>query len=106
MDRITRVLGYVNLADRILEDRVIEGVGCFGLEISAKKYGNNPDGALHRVWLDVETKLPVRMEFEWPQDDGLRKRTKDRFKWNPYLPEGTFMPRIPKGFTLVDESDG
>ena len=59
----------------------------------------------HRLWFDVETKLPVRMEFQWLKDDALRKEIKNHFKWNPELPTDTFIPKIPKGFKLV-ESNG
>ena len=105
MDRIRGVLGYVDVADRILENTTIEEIECFGLEISAKKYGSNPDSMLHRLWLDVETKLPVRMEFEWLQDDGPRRTIKHQFKWNPKLPADTFTPNVPEGFTAIGPSE-
>jgi outer membrane lipoprotein-sorting protein len=51
--------------------------------------------------------LPVRMEFEYWQGDGTTKslRVFDRFQWNPKLPDDTFTPRIPEGFTLVDADE-
>ncbi len=105
MDKIRRVIGYVDLADRILENTAIEGIECFGLEISAKKYGTNPDGMLHRLWFDVETKLPVRMEVEYPQDGRVTKAITGRqFKWNPELDDEIFVPKIPEGFKLIDSN--
>ena len=72
MDRIVFLVGMLHRADRILENQIIEGIECLGFELSAKKYGTNPDTSIHRLWFDAETKLPVKMEFEWLQDDGPR----------------------------------
>ena len=105
MSRILFLAGLIDRADRVLENEKIEGIECLGFEISAKKYGDNPDHMKHRLWFDVNTKLPVRMEFQWLKDDALRKEIKNHFKWNPELPTDTFIPKIPKGFKLV-ESNG
>jgi len=98
MDRIIWLASWVDRADRFLENEKIGGVECLGFELSAKKYGTNPDGMLHRIWFDAETKLPVRMEFEWLDDDGPKKEVKDQFQWNPELAAETFTPVIPEGF--------
>ena len=105
LDNIMLVIGHIDKADRVLENTVIEGVECFGLEVSAKKYGSSPDGVLHRLWLDIETKLPVRMEFERPRKDGAGKnvRVRDEFEWDPELPADTFTPYLPDGFRVIDE---
>jgi outer membrane lipoprotein-sorting protein len=105
MDDILFPIGWIDKADRILENTVIEGIECFGLEISAKKYGNNPDTTLHRLWFDAGTKLPVRMEFEWLQDGGPRKVVKDQFEWNAELPADTFTPYVPEGFRAIESNE-
>jgi len=98
MDRIIFIASLVNEADVFLEDVELDGVNCYWFEISAKKYGTNSDTHKHRLWIDAETLLPERMEFEWMQDDGPRLETKDRFEWDPNLAEDTFVPEIPEGF--------
>jgi outer membrane lipoprotein-sorting protein len=105
MDRIIFLAGLVDKADERLEDTEIEGLECFGFKLSAKKYGTNPDTSVHWLWFDSETKLPVKMEFEWLQDDGPRKMIKDQFEWNPKLPQDTFVPKIPAGFAFVGPDD-
>jgi anti-sigma factor RsiW len=106
MDRIWQPIGFIERADRILENTFIDGSECFGLELSAKKYGTNPDSAIHRLWFDVRTNLPVRLEFETVSDDGIQRRQVwDQFEWNPELPEDTFVPQIPGGFTLAEPSE-
>ena len=100
MDRIFFLAGYIDRADRFFESQQIEGIECFGFELSAKKYGSNPDTHIHTLWFDAVTMLPVKMEFEWLQDDGPRKMIKVQFEWNAELPVETFVPEIPADFTL------
>jgi len=102
MDRITFLAGWIDRADRFFESEKIEGMDCFGFELSAKKYGTNPDTSKHRLWFDVATMLPVKMEFEWVQNDGPRKIVKDQFEWNAELPAETFVPDIPPDFASAE----
>ena len=106
MDRIIFLAGYIDRADRFFESGQIEGIECFGFELSAKKYGSNPDTHIHTLWFDAVTMLPVKMEFDWLQDDGPRKRVLDQFEWNAELPVETFIPEIPADFTLEANSEG
>ncbi|MHC4659685.1 MAG: hypothetical protein ACYS83_11015 [Planctomycetota bacterium] len=108
MDRMLRRISFCDRADRFIEHALIDGVECFGFEISAKKYGDNPDGMFHLLWFDIETKLPERTEFVWLEDGKLRqpmKIPKDQFQWNPELPSETFAPGMPEGFTLTTSED-
>lgn len=98
MDNIIFLAGYIDKADRFFESEQIDGIECFGFELSAKKYGTNPDTYIHTLWFDAETMLPVKMEFAWLQDDGPKKQVLDQFEWNPNLPADTFIPKIPAGF--------
>jgi len=94
------------MADRFFESKQIDGIECFGFELSAKKYGTNPDTSIHTLWFDTVTKLPVKMEYQGLQDDGPRKRIMDQFEWNPELPAETFIPEIPAGFTPEANNNG
>ncbi|UCG48989.1 MAG: zf-HC2 domain-containing protein [Phycisphaerales bacterium] len=103
MERVIFPIGWIDQADRILENTYIDGIECFGLELSANKYGTNPDTAVHTLWFDLKTNLPVRLEFRSVSDDGVRRlQVWDQFQWDPELPEDTFVPQIPAGFTLAD----
>lgn len=104
MLRLLFLAGLIDQADRFDAAVEIDGVPCCRLEISAKKYGDNPDGAIDRIWLDAAASLPVRMEFEWPRRDGAGtvRQVLDRFQWNLSLPDDYFMPKIPAGFTPAD----
>jgi hypothetical protein len=62
-----------------------------------------------RVWVDVETSLPVGFDFEFNTDRGVltgfnKLRGEFRaydFQWNAELPEGIFEPNIPDDYTEV-----
>ena len=106
MDWIIFLAEQIDKADRFFESEQIDGIECFGFELSAKKYGTNPDTSIHTLWFDTGTKLPVKMEFDWLQDDGPRKRVQDKFEWDPELPAETFVPEIPADFTPEANSNG
>jgi outer membrane lipoprotein-sorting protein len=104
MRDILRVVGLLDQADYFYEDVEKDGVPCFGFEVSAKKYGDNPDGMLHRAWFDAATNLPVRIEFVWPPNGtrAARTETKEQFDWTPDLPGDFFIPRIPPDFVTIE----
>ena len=103
-DPVERVRLWVRFADRAerqLDLEVIEGRECVGFELKASVYGDNPESWLDRVWIDVETKLPVCVELERPGGgEGIEKRIQiqDRFDFAPQLPADTFTPEIPSDF--------
>ena len=106
MDRIIFLASWIDKADHFFESEQIDGIECFGFELSAKKYGSNPDTSIHTLWFDSETMLPVRVESAGVQDDGPIKTALDQFEWNPELPAETFIPEIPADFTPEANSDG
>jgi outer membrane lipoprotein-sorting protein len=106
MDRIIFLANHIDEADRFFESEQVDGIVCFGFELSAKKYGTNPDTNIHTLWFDAVTMLPVKMEFEWLGDDGPRKKVLNQFEWNADLLAETFIPEIPADFTLEANSDG
>ena len=66
-----------------------------------------------RIWIDVETSLPVGMEAEFNTDRGLLTgfmklhgewRAYD-FQWNAEIPEGKFEPNIPADYTEFKVTD-
>jgi hypothetical protein len=105
MDSMAFIIGLIDRADRFYESREIDGVACFGFDVSAKKYGTNPDGAFHQVWFDAATNLPVRMECHWPKSDGSGEyvTVQEQFDWDPTLPEDLLTPQIPSGFAQIEK---
>jgi len=104
-DPVERIRFYVALLDkagRQLGRTAIDGHECVGFEIHASKYGSNPDTWIDRIWFDVRTRLPVRIERTGRPITGNTTRTftsiQDQFDYSPVLPEDTFAPSIPSGF--------
>ena len=83
-------LNFVDQADRALPEQEVEGKWCFGLEISAKKWGDNSDDMIERWWFDTETFLPVWMEFECDANPDLMIR--NQFEWAVDLSEDLTPP--------------
>ncbi len=104
MSRIMFVSGLIDKADLFFDSVEIDGVDCYGFEVSAKKYGDNPDGMVDRVYFDVTTNLPVRIEFESIRDDGTVAGpvVKDQFEWNQTFPEDFFTPKMPPSFAIFE----
>ena len=104
-DPVERMRFYVRLldeADKLLGEKIIEDRNCVGFEISAGKYGNNPEQWTDCIWFDVETKLPVQIEKHGrpvtDQPDKTFTTIQDQFNYNPELPADTFIPKTPEGF--------
>ncbi|UCD49181.1 MAG: hypothetical protein JSW27_16810 [Phycisphaerales bacterium] len=66
-----------------------------------------------RLWIDVQTSLPVGVEAEFNTDRGLLTgfeklhcecRAYD-FRWNAEIPPGTFDPNIPDDYTELKVTD-
>jgi hypothetical protein len=105
VERIRFNVSLLDEADKLLGQKVIEGLNCVGFEISADKYGDNPQEWLDRIWFDIDTKLPVLIEQETPCPRDKTQTdfhpyidVQDQFDYNPELPADTFVPRIPEGF--------
>jgi hypothetical protein len=106
--RLKFFVGLVDQADKKLDIRNIDGMKCIGFEISASKYGSNPESWKDRIWFDTETKLPVRIERERPRNEKEFRafiRVQDQFNWNPDLPVDAFSPIIPGDFSEEQPND-
>ena len=104
VERVAFLVRVIDEPDRWLGTQTIDGRECVGFEVRASRYGSNPDTWLHRVWFDVETRLPARTEMERPVEDSetrvARITVRDRFDYSPNLSADTFEPNIPAGFVF------
>ena len=67
----------------------------------AKQYGFGAKFEM-TVWIDVETKLPVRIEIRHPKNSA--RIVFESLKWNEALDESLFDTTIPPGFAKTTES--
>lgn len=110
VERMRSHVRHEDRADRFLGQEVIEGRECVGFDISAAKYGDNPETWVDRIWLDIETRLPVRMERSGRPVTGRTDETfttvLDQFIYNEQLPADTFIPaEPPAGFVNAHPDD-
>lgn len=87
--------------------RTIGGIEVEGLEVDSPKVGGGMfESAIGRLWVDVKTELPVRMEIEGVSAGGKiqTKMVMDEFKWDEELDASEFEPDIPADYTLQAET--
>ncbi len=86
----------------------IEGKQCEGIEVNDPNFGTMLFGeGKGRLWADIETQLPVRMEFEGASGGGAMhtRLVLDEFAWDPLLTPADFEPNIPDDYTVMAEVD-
>lgn len=87
---------YTTLGRTTINGVATEGIECHWPEMVGK------DGVI-RLWVDVETNLPVRIEVEMLEMEGGRMRPQkfvmENFQWNAQLDESLFEPNIPADYT-------
>ncbi len=91
---------YTNLGHTKINDIDVEGIECSDPEIMG---GGK---RIMRLWVDVETSLPVRIEVEAEQMEAGQKRphkfVMENFQWNVELDENVLEPNIPPDYKLKE----
>ncbi|MEN6334435.1 MAG: hypothetical protein ABFE01_09255 [Phycisphaerales bacterium] len=99
VERMRSCVGRMDKAQRLLEDRVINGRACVGFEIQTAGEGDDAKNRIGRLWFDVETKLPMRIELSGLPVTGDPKcaltLAQDQFDYAPQLLPDTFIPMEP-----------
>jgi hypothetical protein len=92
--------GYTELGRAEINGVVVEGVECNGPDLGG-------EDCFMRVWVDVETNLPVQIIMEMLGKEGgqmrMHKYVMENFEWNASLDEKTFEPNIPDDYTLRED---
>ena len=104
-DPVDKMRSYVKLLDRadlILDTETFEGRKCIGFEIGGSKRKNNSKRRFDRIWFDVETKLPARIErhglVHSSQAEATYTIIHDQFEYYIEVPLDIFEPQVPEGF--------
>ncbi len=88
-----------------LERDNINGVAVEGIECNRPEMTGDENGVM-RLWVDVETNLPVRIEVEkLGMEAGQMRPQKfvmENFQWDIELDESVFEPNIPPDYTLKE----
>jgi outer membrane lipoprotein-sorting protein len=88
---------------RELGRSVIDGVEVEGIEVTDPplKHGKRANG-IGRLWVDVQTQLPVRIEIEGTADGKIVHWLME-FKWSEAVPASIFEPNIPSDYTPLGQ---
>jgi hypothetical protein len=87
----------------------IDGVDVQGIEINSTEafpeFLSSVDSFIGRLWVDVDTELPVLIELEFvPAESTVQtKIVIDEIQWNVEYSKSDFEPNIPAGYTLIKE---
>jgi len=83
----------------------IGGIEAEGIESNKSEIAG--EDTVVRLWVDVESNLPVRIEVEGEKMEAGEKRphkfVMENFQWNVELDESVFEPNIPEDYRLIDE---
>ena len=91
-----------------LGTETIEGRVCEGIAVDDPRFGRMLfEEGTGRLWADIESALPVLMEFEGTSAGGsIRTRVVlDQFRWGAGLTDADFEPNIPDDYTVMAEVD-
>ena len=82
---------------------VIDGVEVDGIEVTDPPTdGGKLDKGIGRMWVDVQTELPIRIEIEGTAD-GQAVRWLMEFKWAEAVDPAVFEPNIPSDYTPIGQ---
>jgi hypothetical protein len=103
---INRILSadYTELGEDTIDGKRVKGVELRDITALLDEGQEAPplDEFVARFWIDVETELPVWVEFQAVGTGSSTRRTQifDQFEWDPPLTASLFEPNIPAGFKL------
>jgi hypothetical protein len=94
---------YKELGRSVVDGITVEGFESTDPNIVEKVLGN----VVGKIWVDVETKLPVRVEIEVFAENGERvmDTTVSDYEWNVEVDPGFIRVEIPSDYKLVADID-
>jgi hypothetical protein len=93
---------------RSLGPREVEHRRCEGIEVNDPNFATALfEQGTGRLWADVATDLPVRMELEGTSAGGAIRMyiVLEEFQWDPGLTRADFEPNIPEDYGVLAEVD-
>ncbi|MBW8015370.1 MAG: hypothetical protein FVQ82_04225 [Planctomycetes bacterium] len=99
------VAEYMGLEYVDLGRKEIDGIEVEGIEVNDPKIGGGMfQNCIGRLWVEVETDLPVRIEMEFGSDKGMEiKGVIEDFNWDVALDGSEFAYTIPEDYEKMGE---
>jgi outer membrane lipoprotein-sorting protein len=115
MDEINRkadirglVQRFMSYSHKKLGRKTINGILTEGIEVDDTTLadGDPLKASLCKLWVDIETNLPVLFESDVVFENGTQRTTiVDKFEWNIELDDSDFVPNIPDDYTDANEKE-
>ena len=86
---------------------VVDGIQSHGIEVSNPGFlQNSMKNVVGRLWINVKTQLPVRMELEGTDitSSNRIKIVTNEFRWEAGLQKDDFGPFIPEDYVLEEQN--
>jgi len=106
--RVARVLtgDYVEIGTDVIEGKPVRGAELRDPSVLVPEGTEVPplDDFFIRLWIDIQTELPVWMEMSFVMKGSPVRRTtiEDQFEWGVPLEESLFQPEIPADYEVYD----
>jgi outer membrane lipoprotein-sorting protein len=82
--------------------KTLDGIDVEGIEVQDPPTDGEPlDSAVGRMWVDVKTEMPVRIEIEGLAHQQHAQWIMD-FRWDAAVDPSVFAPNIPDGYTRME----
>jgi outer membrane lipoprotein-sorting protein len=97
---------FTSFGYTVIGRSTIDGVEVEGIEVDDSRiFEGMFESFKGRLWVDVQTDLPVRIEYECSALNGemQMKMTMGEFQWGLELDPSEFEPNIPDDYTLMAE---
>jgi outer membrane lipoprotein-sorting protein len=94
---------YRSLGRDVIDGVTVEGVEVNDMSVTRKASDPSVTDYAARLWIDVETQLPVRIEEEYTRGAVRSGGGSDQFEWNPDLTTTDLEPDIPADYVNLAE---
>ncbi len=92
---------FVSRPYKQLGRATIDGIAVEGIEVNNPPTDGEPlENAVGRLWVDVTTQLPVRVEIEGTAEGNPVESIMD-FRWSHAVDPSVFEPNIPPDYTSI-----
>ncbi len=106
--KVARILtgDYVEIGTDVIEGKPVRGAELRDPSVLVPEGEKVPplDDFFIRLWIDIQTELPVWMEMSFVMQGSPVRRTtiQDQFQWGVPLEESLFQPEIPADYEVYD----
>jgi len=105
--RLESLAGLLENSGRRLGTAKVDGRDAVEFEIASTAIDAQDDPAVVHVWLDLATKMPLKITHQFAVQGGLSRVVgttfvQENLDWSPLLPANPFEPNVPAGYAKLE----